>query len=107
VGPSIAQFGVTNTWADPDIQLYQGSSLADVAQVHYSDWIVSPEGGMLTSPVPGFQRLLAQTGAFPLLEGSKDAAAVFRLSPGNYTVVANPSAGDAGGEVLIEVYFLP
>ena len=34
-------------------------------------------------------------------------AAVVRLPPGAYTIVCNAPAGDPGGDVLIEVYFLP
>jgi hypothetical protein len=111
VGPSLAALGVTDTWSDPDLQLYSGNQFAVVQQFLHHDWS--------TLPVPyntpaarvglraGFRRIFDYVGAFPLLDDGKDAAAVVRLAPGAYTIVASPSAGDSGGEVLIEVYFLP
>lgn len=113
VGPSLAAFGLTGTWADPDFQLYRGNTAAAVAAVHYADWCVPP--GSLTSPPPGaateaaFRKIFNSSlvGAFPLLTGSKDAVDIVRLNPGAYTVVCVAPAGDAGGEALVEIYFLP
>lgn len=111
VGPSLSRFGITSTWVDPDFRLYDGANLAAVRQFQYADWSSVPNATGALTPSPasaaGFRKIFDYVGAFPLVEGSKDAAAVVRLSPGAYTIVANPAAGDAGGEVLIEVYFLP
>ena len=49
------------------------------------------------------QAAFTQTGAFPLLLGSKDAAAIVRLPPGGYTVQAT-GVGGTTGNVLVEVY---
>lgn len=116
VGPSLAQFGVTGFWADPDFTLYRGSSPAVVFSVHYADWSTPPTGSINGAPLPtspdpvtdaAFRKIFTFAGAFPLASGSKDAAAVHRLKPGAYTIVCNTAPGDAGGEALIEVYFLP
>jgi hypothetical protein len=111
VGPGLAQFGVTNAWADPDFQLYRGTNLAYVSEGHYSDWTVPPVPYRNTRPdavtEAEFRKIFSAVGAFPLESQSKDAAAVVRLNPGSYTIVCNAPAGDAGGEVLIEVYVLP
>jgi hypothetical protein len=45
-------------------------------------------------------------GAFKLAEGSKDAAMVLPLPPGNWTVQVG-GGGAAGGVALIEIYALP
>ena len=98
VGPSLASFGVTGVWSDPDFALYRETTPAQVNEGHYAN---GPGGNS------GFQKIFTVVGAFPLLPGSKDAADIVRLDPGAYTIVCNPSAGDPGGEALIEVYFLP
>ncbi len=107
VGSSLRAFGITNGWPDPDFQLYQGNALAEVDEGHNPDW----EGGIGESlslnSGKGLTKIFSYLGAFPLLAGSKDAVDVVRLKPGAYTVVCNPPANDPGGEVLIEVYFLP
>jgi hypothetical protein len=110
VGPSLTQFGVTGVWADPDFQLFQGNAPASVNEVHYGDWTVSPYfGNVATSATTeaAFRKIFSYVGAFSLQSGSKDAAQVVRLNPSAYTVVCTAAPGDAGGEVLVEVYFLP
>ena len=95
VGPSLDQFGISGGWTDPDFKLYQGSSPAVVNEGHYPNWPAA------------MQKIFTAVGAFPLPIGSKDAADVVRLNPGAYSVVCIAADGDAGGEVLIEVYVLP
>lgn len=108
VGPTLAAFGVTNFWADPDFEIFRGNAPAPVNQVHYADWSVTPFNQGTNYPsAAAFQKIFAATGAFALPVGSKDAAQVVRLAPGAYTVVCTASAGDSGGEALIEVYTLP
>jgi hypothetical protein len=46
-----------------------------------------------------------RAGAFPLALGSRDAALLLNLGPGNYTIVA--SATGPSGVGLVEVYELP
>ena len=48
----------------------------------------------------------ASVGAFPLVEGSKDAAVLVTLPAGNYTVQVERK-GTAVGDTLIEVYAAP
>ena len=45
-------------------------------------------------------------GAFPLLAGSKDAAIVITLMPGNYSAVVSGANGGTGAG-LVEVYEIP
>ncbi|MEO5957855.1 MAG: hypothetical protein ABIZ49_01450 [Opitutaceae bacterium] len=109
VGPSLAKFGVTGAWADPDFDIFQGSGRAVRRDIHYKDWS-SPapyQYSSVTNPTAAFKKLFAVTGAFELLENSADAAEVTRLAPGAYSVVASAAAGNPGGEALIEIYLLP
>jgi hypothetical protein len=107
VGSSLRAFGISNGWADPDFQIYRGSALAELDEGHNPDW----EGGVGESlsldSGKGLTKIFSYLGAFQLAAGSKDAVDVLRLKPGVYTVVCNPPANDPGGEVLIEIYFLP
>lgn len=112
VGPSLAQFGVGNGWADPEFRLYQGAAELVPWQWIYQDWSTVPTGlsggfAANTGGMAGLRKIFAHVGAFPLSDGSKDAVGVVRLAPGAYTIVAEPLPGASGGEVLVEVYFLP
>ncbi len=109
VGPSLSQLGVTGHWTDPDFDLFRDGARAVRRDIHYRDWSSTAPfvGGNLGNPTEGFRNLFSYVGAFPLLPESKDAAEIVRLEPGGYTIVASVSAGDVGGEALIELYFLP
>lgn len=112
VGPSLAQFGVTSAWADPEFRLYQGATEVVPWQWIYQDWSTVPAGlggGVVANAggMAGLRKIFSYVGAFPLSDDSKDAVGVVRLAPGAYTIVAEPPAGAAGGEVLVEIYFLP
>ena len=110
---SLQQFGIGNGWSDPDFRLFRDGREVRLNEFHYSDWdrITFGLGEFLTDPSEGASRALRKifgfVGAFPLVQGSKDAVAVVRLPAGAYTIEPILSTGDAGGEVLIEVYFLP
>ena len=45
-------------------------------------------------------------GAFPLVSGTKDAALLVTLMPGNYTAQVS-GVGNAAGAALVEVYEAP
>jgi hypothetical protein len=107
VGPSLAPFGVTGAWANPDFQLFVGDQPAVLGEILYPDWSTILDFPNAINSEAAFRKIFGYVGAFPLISGSKDAAAVVRLNPGAYTIVCNPAAGDPGGEALIEVYFLP
>lgn len=93
IGPTLAQFGVTGTLADPELALFDAAG-KQVAQ--NADW-------------GGAERLtaaFARTGAFALPAGARDAALLVTLPPGQYTARISGSAG-ATGTALIEVYEAP
>lgn len=95
-GPALAAFGVPGTLPNPRLTVYAGAGVLS----SNDDWGVTPANA---SEV---REAAAKAGAFAFSEGSRDAALVLDLGPGNYTIVV---AGDAGtaGEVLVEVYRVP
>jgi hypothetical protein len=90
VGPSLAQFGVTNALADPQLRLFDATSTQINAN---DDW-----GG-----TAGLTAAFSATGAFALPPTSKDAALSVPLRAGGYSALIN-GATAATGAVLIEAY---
>jgi hypothetical protein len=96
VGPGLESFDVSGVLADPRLTVRPlGSPVVVAANDNWSD------NGL----APYLQSVFTFVGAFSLTAGSKDAALVTRLPPGNYTVQVG-GVGTATGEVLVEVYDL-
>lgn len=95
VGPSLAVFGVPDLLADPKLAIFSGST-----QVLSNDnW--STDAFNATAA-----RIAASSvGAFPLTEGSKDAALVATLNPGGYSIQVS-GVGSTTGKALVELYDL-
>src|SRR5688572_1006512 len=83
VGPALALFGVPGTLSDPVLTLYNGSGTSVSAN---DDW-----GGN-----PSLSSAFANVGAFPLPQGSRDAALVALLAPGSYTARIAGANGTTG-----------
>ena len=96
VGPTLAQYGVTNPLANPFITLYNGTT----AVTSNDDW----NSG--TNPDPTLAATFTQVGAFGLPVGSKDAALVITLNPGVYSAQINATTSTDSGKVLMEVYLI-
>ena len=96
VGPSLANFGVEGTLADPVLTLYQAGASIPIAT--NDDW------GTVQSSVER-ERLFNRVGAFEIPLGTKDSVIISRVSPGAYTLVAS-GKGNASGQALIEIYLL-
>lgn len=92
VGPTLAQFAVTNPMADPKVTVYnaQGTVVAT-----NDNWPAI------------YSTNFAAVGQFALPYGSKDAAIILNLAPGNYTARVESVDPTQGGEVLLEVYLVP
>lgn len=96
VGPGLAPFGVSGTLAAPTIELFNGRGLRHATA---GEWGLQPNADEIRGAFDS-------AGAFKLADGSKDAAMVIALPPGNWTVqVGTPET--ASGVALIEVYALP
>jgi hypothetical protein len=90
VGSSLAPFGVTGTLADPMIELYRDGKLV----ASNDDW---------GSDAVNLGAAFTATGAFPLPDGSHDAAMLLSLPPGNYSAQVS-GVGNTTGVALVEVY---
>ena len=94
VGPGLAAFGVPDTVVDPQLTLFNGSS---VKIAENNDWAGTPD---LTAAFNA-------VGAFALpAPTSKDAALVLTLQPGSYSVQVS-GVNDTTGVALVEVYEVP
>jgi hypothetical protein len=91
VGPALgaAPFNLGGVAADPQLVLYAGTTPLRAN----NDW-----GGEAA-----LAAAFAQVGAFALPAGSRDAALVATLAPGNYSVHVSP-VGAAPGSALVELY---
>jgi hypothetical protein len=91
VGPTLAQYGVPNPLADPVLTVYAADGS-----------VVSPAAMVAVIPSP-LETTTQRVGAFPLISGSKDVAALYILPPGVFSAkVASASGGT--GTVLFEAY---
>jgi hypothetical protein len=95
VGPTLGTFGLTGALVNPQLAVFD-SNQAIVGE--NDDW-----GSSATSP--DVAAAITAAGAFTLPDGSKDAAFVLTLNPGNYTLQMSGKDG-GGGVALVEVYEL-
>lgn len=96
VGPTLAQFGVSNFLPDPTITLRRQSTGALVSGGFNDNWNDGNGGTHLAD-------VAARVGAFPLAAGSRDAAIVSLLNPEAYTATVG-SADGSSGDALVETY---
>jgi hypothetical protein len=106
IGPSLTQFGVTGALTDPALKLYAVGSNTAIAQ--NDDWGIPQPVDTSQAAAAAFDLTAAATatGAFPLAVGSKDAAIVITLMPGQYSAVMS-GANNSTGAGLVEVYEIP
>ena len=94
VGPALSGFGVSNTLADPVMEIHgKDSSGRDIVVATNDNWQDEPNAANAAA-IPG---------PFALDAGSKDAALLITLPAGAYTVQV-AGAGQTTGNALIEVY---
>jgi hypothetical protein len=99
-GPALAgaPFNVAEVLADPRVTVFNVDVNPPVVVGVNDDW--GTPIGAATGPA-ALAAAAAQTGAFPLVAGSADAALLTTLAPGNYTInITGPAAGVA----LVEAY---
>lgn len=103
IGPSLAQFGVSDAAADTTLTL----QTARLGTYSNDDWgSFTPQENILAGATAPLVKMGALTGAFPLGLESKDAAVYAKLPPGSYTVQGY-SKSAMPAEVLLEVYVAP
>ena len=92
-GPALGDFGVSGALLDPVLTIVNRD--AEV-MAQNDNW---DSGGNANSITAASARL----GAFQFKPGSRDAAALVMLAPGNYTAVVS-GEGDTTGVALVEAY---
>ncbi len=93
IGPTLgAAFGIAGAVADPQLTLFSGATPVGAND----NW-----GG--TAPLSA---AFAAVGAFALPDGSRDAALLATLQPGNYTVQVS-GVGETTGTAVVEIYEVP
>lgn len=105
VGPGLVPLGVSNAIADPQLQVFdsQANLLAQ-----NDNWSTPQAVTGAQTPAAASDLITAAnaTGAFALASGSKDAALIVTLAPGQYTTQVS-GVGGATGTALVEIYEIP
>lgn len=96
VGPTLANFSVSNSLPNPRIDLYSGSTL-----------IASNVGWFSGGYNSDLALSTVQSGAFPLSTTAADSALVVTLEPGSYTAIMSSANGATSGVGMLEVYEAP
>jgi len=96
VGPTLKGFGVSGTLEDPLLIVRDKN---DSVVKFNDDWEAGGLGASLA-------KISDSVGAFPLGEGSADAALLLVLEPGRYTAVLE-GLEDGTGTGLVEIYLVP
>lgn len=101
VGPTLARFDVGSAMPDPRVRMFVGRTPWPGGG--NDNWGEQEVGANLPSSIA---ETAGAVGAFPLPEGSRDAAVLPLLPGGTYTV-HTMSADGRGGVVLMELYDVP
>jgi len=97
IGPTLSDFGVSDTLNDPVITLFKVDENGNSTQIgENDDWIENERASL--AQVSG-----NITGAFPLSQNSKDAALIVQLPSGSYSVHLSGKENETGVG-LVEVY---
>jgi hypothetical protein len=99
-GPALAALGVAGVLANPKLEVRSGSGAVVAGN---DDWGAPVAGGVSG---PELALVASSVGAFPFSAGSRDAALVLTLAPGNYTAIVAGADGGSG-VALVEIYEVP
>jgi hypothetical protein len=97
-GPALAMFHVEGALPDPSLVVFDSSGRQVAGNDNWSSGTPAETAAV--------NEAMMLTGAFPLPNGSRDAALVVSLPAGSYTVHASGVA-DAAGTALLEILELP
>ncbi len=100
IGPSLASFGVTNGLRSPVLKIYDSAG-----RLYENGYAYPAVVGGLTYEAD-LAASLAQTGAFPVPAGTRDAVVMMPFPAGSYTAQVTSGDGTAG-TVLLEIYEVP
>ena len=95
-GPGLSVFGISGVLSDPRLTLKDARGVTVATN---DDWEASANSVDLRAAMPA-------VGAFAVASGSKDAALLVTLAPGNYTLIVEGAPG-LSGVALVETYEVP
>jgi hypothetical protein len=103
IGPGLSQFNVPGVVADPMLKIYAQGSSTVIAQ--NNDWGTAQpiNAAQVVASAADITAASTAAGAFPLPAGSKDAAILVTLMPGQYSAVVS-GVNNTTGAGLVEVY---
>jgi hypothetical protein len=106
VGPGLNSFNVSGTLPDPQLRIYATGSANPLAQ--NDNWETAQPVTAMQSVANAAEITAAAraAGAFALSSGSRDAAVVVTLAPGNYTAVVS-GTNNTTGVGLAEIFEVP
>jgi sugar lactone lactonase YvrE len=96
VGPTLSQFGVSGTLAQPMLSVIDSSGNTVASN---TGWSTNPNAAAVASATAAIH-------TFALPTGSADSALLLTLQPGSYTAVVS-GAGGTTGVALVEAYQTP
>jgi hypothetical protein len=101
-GPTLsaAPFNLDGMMPDPKLQLYAAQTVI----ANNDNW--GTPVGSTAATATQLSTAFTQVGAFGLATGSKDAALLITLAPGNYSAQVT-GVGNSAGQVVVEVYEMP
>lgn len=105
VGPTLSNYGVGASMADPALNLYNGSNTL-IAQNDNWGTPVTVTSGQPGASAGDIAAAAAQAGGFAFASGSADAAIIVTLPPGTYSAQVRSATGTSG-TALVEIYELP
>ena len=105
IGPTLGQYEVSGSLANPELQLFDGNSIPKIIATDIGWGNPSIPGASTVQAVilQATSALFNQLGAFPLLNGSADCAMLAGLPPGGYTAQIS-GIGGTTGVALAELY---
>ncbi len=93
VGPKLSDFALSGVAPDPQLVLTRSDGS-----------VVSTNNDWDQGDAAALSSAFATAGAFELNSGSKDAAILTTLAPGNYTAVVTPNDASQEGIAIVEAY---
>ncbi len=102
IGPTLDGFGVAGTLADPIISVVHTTGASNTIVASNDNW--SAQNSTTSFTAAEVRDYSARAGAFPLANGTKDAALLFTTSTNlNYTLLVSGANGETG-VALVEIY---
>lgn len=104
VGPTLAQFGVGDPLAAPQLTLYDGAGHVIATNAGWGHAPVRGDSAVNAAVAPATTAAFSQVYSFPLPQASADSAMIVTLPSNASYSAAVTGLGNAAGTALIELY---